>query len=88
MRVPGAAVRHTQPPALRKEFVTLALRRIRVKKFVQSGGAFMVVALLCIAAALISENRAVFICAGGFWLIMAIIVRGKYGQKRTPGDES
>lgn len=58
-----------------------------MKKFVQSGGAFMVVALLCIASGLISENGAVFISVGAFWLIMAIIVRGKY-VKKPPGDES
>ncbi len=59
-----------------------------MKRFVQSGGAFMLVALLCIASGLISENGAVFIGVGAFWLIMAIIVRSKYAKKPSPGDKS
>jgi hypothetical protein len=48
----------------------------------------MVVALICIASGFISENGAVFLGIGAFWLIMAIIVRGKYAKKEPPGDES
>lgn len=59
-----------------------------MKKFVQSGGAFMVVALLCIASGLIAENGGVFIGVGVFWLCMAIIVRGKYKKKNSLGDKS
>ncbi len=56
-------------------------------KFVQSGGAFMVVALLCIAVGFISRNGAVFTSIGAFWLIMAIIVRAR-SAKKPPGDKS
>jgi hypothetical protein len=56
-----------------------------MKKFVQSGGAFMVVAVLCVASGLIAENGGVFISVGAFWFIMAMIVRGKY-KKKPPED--
>jgi hypothetical protein len=59
-----------------------------VKKFFESGGAFMVVAMICIATGLISENGVVFTAAGVFWLIMAIIAKGKYAKKKPPEDES
>ncbi|MEE9213590.1 MAG: hypothetical protein V3U54_02185 [Thermodesulfobacteriota bacterium] len=59
-----------------------------MKKFVESGGAFMVVALLCITSGLISENGPIFIGVGGFWLIMAIIVRGKYEKKKPHENDS
>ena len=57
-----------------------------MKKFFQSGGAFMVVALLSIGSGLISENGVFFISAGVFWFIMAIIVRGKYAKQNPPED--
>jgi hypothetical protein len=59
-----------------------------MQKFYQSGVAFMMVALLCTAAGLISNNEAVFIGVGAFWLIMAIIVRARYAKKPQPGDKS
>jgi succinate-acetate transporter protein len=59
-----------------------------MQRFFRSGGAFMVVALLCIAAGLISENKAVFLSVGAFWLIMAIIIRAKNAKKPTSGSES
>jgi hypothetical protein len=57
-----------------------------MKRFFQSGGAFMVVALLCIASGIIAENGAVFMGVGVFWLIMAIVVRGAHAKK-TPGRD-
>jgi succinate-acetate transporter protein len=57
-----------------------------MQKFFQSGGAFMVVALICLAAGLKSEHGAVFLSLGGFWLIMAIVVRSKNAKKPPPGD--
>lgn len=55
-----------------------------MQKFIKSGGAFMVVALICLAAGLISEQRAVFISLGAFWMIMAIVVRKKNAKKPPP----
>ena len=43
-----------------------------MRKFVQSGGAFMVVALLCFATGVLSDKGAMFIGVGAFWLVMAI----------------
>jgi len=36
----------------------------------------MLLALLCIGAALLSDFRGALVGVGAFWLIMAIIVRG------------
>ena len=57
-----------------------------MQKFIRSGGAFMVVAILCMVAGLLSENSGVFISIGGFWLVVAIIVRAK-NAKKPLGDE-
>jgi succinate-acetate transporter protein len=43
--------------------------------------AFVVVALLCFAAGLKSANGTIFMSLGGFWLIMALVVRRKYFRK-------
>jgi succinate-acetate transporter protein len=59
-----------------------------MQKFFRSGAAFMLVALLCVAAGLISENGTVFIGVGVFWLIMAIIVRGKNAKKPPSEGDS
>jgi len=59
-----------------------------MKKFVQSGGAFMFVALLCIGAAVLSEHKGALVGIGAFWLIMAIIVRGNYTKKQQTTEKS
>jgi|GEM_PF-1343976 len=59
-----------------------------MKKFVQSGGAFMLVALLCIGAALLSDHKGALVGIGAFWLIMAIIVRGNYAKKQKNTEKS
>ena len=59
-----------------------------MQKFFRSGAAFMVVALLSIAAGLISERKTVFLSAGAVWFIMAIFVRAKNAKKPTTGNES
>ena len=41
----------------------------------------MVVALLCLVAGIVAENGVVFVSLGGFWFIMAIVVRGKNVKK-------
>jgi hypothetical protein len=56
---------------------------MRIKKFFQSGGAFIVVALLCIVAGLISQNASLFTVIGAFWLIVAVITRTNYAKKPT-----
>jgi hypothetical protein len=58
-----------------------------MKTFIQSGGAFMVVALLCFAAGLVSENGALFKAVGAFWLVMAIVARVKNTKKQPPPDQ-
>ena len=56
-----------------------------MKKFFESGVAFMVVAVLCLVAGVIAENGATFIGVGAFWMVMAIIVRSKR-TRRPPKD--
>jgi hypothetical protein len=58
-----------------------------MKRLFQSGGAFVVVALLCLASGIIAENGAVFISVGTFWPIIAIIVRGACAKRTPPADE-
>ncbi len=58
-----------------------------MRKFFQSGAAFIVVALVCFAAGVASENGPTFIALGGFWMIMAIIVRGKNLKKPPTGND-
>jgi succinate-acetate transporter protein len=73
-----------------------------MKKFFQSGVAFMVVALLCFAAGVLcfaagvlSEKGAgftsvgaVFTSVGALWLVMAIVVRAKNTKRQPPPEQS
>ena len=59
-----------------------------MKKFAQSGGFFLLVALICFVSGLIAENGTVFLSLGGFWLIMGIIARAKYARKQPPACKS
>ena len=63
-----------------------------MQKFFQSGAAFMVVFLLCIAVGFISKSgstsEVVFTSVGAFWLILAIIVRARYAKKPQAGDKT
>ena len=58
-----------------------------MQKFFRSGAAFLVVAMLCLVAGLTSKSGRVFTSVGMFWLIMAIVVRGKYAKKVPPADK-
>ncbi len=58
-----------------------------MRTFFQSGGAFIVVALLCVVVGFISRSETVFTSIGAVWLMLAIIVRAKY-TKKTPEDKS
>ncbi len=49
-----------------------------MQRFFRSGAAFIVVALLCLAAALFSSRGVLFVSLGAFWLFMAIGVRRRY----------
>lgn len=59
-----------------------------MRKFFQSGGAFMLLALLCIGTALLSDHKGTLVGIGVFWLIMAIIVRGNYAKKQQASGKS
>ena len=59
-----------------------------MQKFFQSGAAFMVVALLCLAAGFVSNYQTLFISVGAFWLIMAIILRARNAKKLPNRDKS
>ena len=58
-----------------------------MKKFFESGAAFMVTALICFVAGALSGNVAVFSGVGAFWLVMAIVVRSKNAKKQSPPDK-
>ena len=59
-----------------------------MKTFFQSGMAFLVIALLCFAAAAISEKALVFVGVSAFWLVMAIVVRAKNAKKQPTSNEA
>lgn len=58
-----------------------------MRKFVDSGAAFMIVALICFIAGVTAENGIVFIGIGAFWMIMAIVTRSKKAKGKTEGSE-
>jgi hypothetical protein len=59
-----------------------------MKKFFRSGGAFMVVALLCMVTGPFTQNPGIFIIVGSFWVIMGFIVRAKYADKSSADKEN
>jgi hypothetical protein len=62
-----------------------------MRKFFESGAGFIVVALICIASGLINLKAGrgiLFIAIGGFWLVMAMIVRARTAKKQRPADKS
>lgn len=58
-----------------------------MRKFVESGAAFLIVALLCFVAGVVAENGTAFIGIGGFWVIMAVIVRSKNAKDKSAGRD-
>lgn len=62
------------------------MERVGMRRSFESGLAFMVVGLLCMVAAVISDQTAVFIALGTFWWIVAFVVRAKQAEK-VSGDE-
>jgi hypothetical protein len=59
-----------------------------MKKFFQSGTAFLVIALLFFLTALVGDKAAVFVCLGSFWMILGIVTRAKYGKPSPAAKES
>jgi len=59
-----------------------------MRKFFESGGLFMVVALICAVAGVLSENGTVFISLGAFWMIMAVIVRSRNAKKAAGNGDN
>ena len=55
-----------------------------MQKFFRSGGAFVVVALLCFVAGLTSESGTAFLGVGTVFLIIGMAARSKYGKKAPP----
>ncbi|MHC5211144.1 MAG: hypothetical protein ACYTG2_10540 [Planctomycetota bacterium] len=53
----------------------------------ESGWGFMVVAVLCFAAAITSEARGVFVGVGAFWMILAIVVRARNAGKHSSRED-
>ena len=58
-----------------------------MRKFFNSGLAFVLVGLLCLAAGFLSQHSTVFISVGLLWIILAIVVRNKNSQKTTSQDQ-
>ncbi|MFH1279272.1 MAG: hypothetical protein ABIK65_12940 [Candidatus Eisenbacteria bacterium] len=54
-----------------------------MKKFFESGAAFMVVALIMVFVGFLPGNSGVLVGAGGFWLIMAIVTHSKYKKNQV-----
>ena len=59
-----------------------------MRKFFDSGLAFIAVAVICFAAGMISESNGTFVALGAFWLIVAIIVKGRNAKKAPPADDA
>lgn len=59
-----------------------------MKKFFQSGMAFLVISLLFFVTAAVTDKAAVFICLGSFWMIMGIVARAKYSKPSPAAKES
>ena len=59
-----------------------------MKKFFQSGGAFMMIALLFFGAALLSDNAGPLGVVGAFWLVMGIAMRAKNARKQPSPDSA
>ena len=57
-----------------------------MRKFFESGLAFIIVALLCFLAGAISENGGLFVSIGGFWIVIAAVTNAKF--KKESGDSS
>ena len=58
-----------------------------MRKLVDSGAVFLIVALICFVAGVTAEKGAVFIGIGVFWMIMAIIVRSKNAKGKSEGSD-
>lgn len=64
-----------------------------MRKHFESGAAFIVVALLCFAAAIAQFASgakgagSVMVPVGGFWLIFAMIARGRSARAKHDDDE-
>jgi hypothetical protein len=67
--------------------ITIIIEGVTMQKFFRSGAGFVLVALLCIIAGLFSEHNTVFMSIGGFWLVLGIVVRAKYGKRPTIGSQ-
>ncbi len=52
-----------------------------MQKFIKSGGAFFVLALLFMVMAAVTERPAVYISLGALWLILALAMVAKNKQK-------
>jgi hypothetical protein len=52
-----------------------------MSKFSRRGAFFVVVALICFAAGVLSQNRGVFFGVGAFWLVMATVVSAKDAKR-------
>jgi hypothetical protein len=59
---------------------------VSMLKFFQSGWAFTILAVLCLAAGLLIPNATFFIILGAVWLVAAIIVRARFSGKKPPSS--
>lgn len=66
-----------------------------MRKYFESGSAFILVGILCLAAGVIqlatgaSSAGLIWLAVGGFWLVVAIVVRSRAGTRdRNPDSVS
>lgn len=59
-----------------------------MRQFFESGLAFLLVGVFCIAVSFIVEEGAVILGIGVFWIIMGIIVRGNLAKKGKASAEN
>jgi len=58
-----------------------------MRKLVDSGAVFLIVALLCFVAAAVVDKGVAFIGIGAFWVVMAGVVRSKNAKSRSGGSD-
>ena len=52
-----------------------------MKRFFQSGIAFLLIALLFFVTAMVADSPAAFICLGVFWMIVGATVHRRYRSR-------
>lgn len=70
-------------PDLTIDVLTLLQKEAAMMKFIGSGRAFLLLAVLFMVIGVISEKTTVYLSLGGLWLIVGLIMMAKNKQKSS-----